>query len=75
MPILGDIAEDEFQTTLQMTAPLAAIMVLQKHELPGPEEEDAARKRAGAAKRMKEKESVAAIEQSLGPRQRSFELT
>ena len=43
--VLGDFAEDEFHTSLQMTAPLAAIMVLQNHKLPDPEEEDAARKR------------------------------
>jgi hypothetical protein len=36
MPILGEIAEYEFQASMQMTAPLATIMALQSFELPDP---------------------------------------
>ena len=65
MPILKDIAEDEFQTSLRMTAPLATIMALQSHILPDAREEDAACKLTNSLKHAKEKERADAVEQSL----------
>ena len=38
IPILTDTAEQEFSTSVQITAPLAAIMILQGTNLPDPEE-------------------------------------
>ena len=38
IPILTDIAEQEFSTSVQITAPLAAIMILQGTNLPDPDE-------------------------------------
>ena len=65
MPKLGDSAEEEFQTSLQMTAPLAAIMASQRHQLPDQEEVSDARSLAGATKLMRSKQLVAAVEDSL----------
>ena len=34
IPVVGEIAQHEFETSLQVTAPLATIMALQSLELP-----------------------------------------
>ena len=38
IPILADSEDQEFSTSVQITAPLAALMVLQKSNLPDPVE-------------------------------------
>ena len=50
-----------------MTAPLAAIMVSQKHELPNQEEVNATRNLVSAAKHIRSKQLVTAVEESLAP--------
>ena len=67
IPVLREIAENEFQTSLQMTAPLATIMALQSIEIPDPSEVAECRNRMRAQKATLEKENTMAVEQSLTP--------
>ena len=67
MPILGDIADYEFQASLQMTAPLAMIMALQASELPDASDVGECRRIVKAQKSIIEKEATESVEQSLDP--------
>ena len=67
IPILKDIAEDEFQTSLQVTAPLATIMALQSINLPDPSEVAESRRRMRIQKTIREKEKAEAVDQALPP--------
>ena len=65
IPILKEIADDELNASLRMTAPLAAIMTLQSFDLPSSEAEEAGRKLTIALKQDKETQSVQLVESLL----------
>ena len=67
MPILSEIADHEFQASLQMTAPLATIMALQAINLPDASEVGECRRIARVQKNIIEKEATESIERSLEP--------
>ena len=67
MPILGEIAETEFQASLQMTAPLATIMALQSFELPDPARVSECQNSVKAQKKVREKHNAEAVEHELAP--------
>jgi len=56
IPVLSEISEDEFQTSMRMTAPLATLMVLQSSDMPNPDDISASRNIVNAEKRTRERE-------------------
>ena len=67
IPVLGEIADDEFQASVRMTAPLAALMVLQSTCLPSSDDVSACRSIVTTEKSIREKERCDAVEQALPP--------
>ena len=65
IPLLAEIAEDEFRASVRMTAPLTALMVLQSVSLPDSDEVTVLRRTVTSEKRIKEKENCDALEQTL----------
>ena len=55
VPVLGKIADDKYQTSLRVTAPFAALMVLQSSGLPNSDEIRACRSTVSDERRIREK--------------------
>ena len=67
IPVVGEIAQNEFETSLQVTAPLATIMALQSIDLPDISQVAECRSTMRTQKAACEKENTEAVEQSLSP--------
>ena len=67
IPVLQEVANEEFQTSLRVTAPLVTLMVLQSKEMPNRDEIRNCHAIVSAEKRTKEMEKLAAIEEALPP--------
>ena len=62
IPVLGEVVDDEYQASLRVTAPLAALMVLQSSDLPNSEEIHTCKGIVSAERRNREKEKLDTIE-------------
>ena len=65
IPVLGKIADDEYQTSLRVTAPLAALMVLQSSGLSNFDEIRACRSTVSDKRRIREKGMLDTVERVL----------
>ena len=67
IPVVGEIAQNEFETSLHVTAPLATIMALQSHDLPDASQVTECHNTMRTQKAAREKVNIEAVEQSLSP--------